>query len=163
VTYFFCQIEHGHLGYLLYLWHKGVSVDFQMKGGILESPWWLINQWIGWSVGHSFTKSCGELLPQFFATINLWILNNVVGCCNIFFSVTFNMANRQPSWFSVMPVTNWRGGIKSHPLIKLYFNYVWSTFSDNFWSAFCVFQAHFWKKTHSFKICALKNAMVFDN
>ena len=34
--------------------------------------------------------------------------------------------------------------------------------SDNFWSAFCVFHAHFWKKTHSFKICALKNAMIFD-
>jgi len=28
--------------------------------------------------------------------------------------------------------------------------------SDNFWSAFCVFHAHFWEKTHSFKICALK-------
>jgi len=28
--------------------------------------------------------------------------------------------------------------------------------SDNFWSAFCVFHAHFWGKTHSFKICALK-------
>ena len=24
------------------------------------------------------------------------------------------------------------------------------------WSAFCVFHAHFWEKTHSFKICALK-------
>ena len=27
--------------------------------------------------------------------------------------------------------------------------------SDNFWSAFCVFHAHFWEKTHSFKIFAL--------
>jgi len=35
--------------------------------------------------------------------------------------------------------------------------------SDNFWSAFCVFHAHFWGKTHSCKICALKNAMIFDN
>jgi len=31
-----------------------------------------------------------------------------------------------------------------------------SVISDNFWSAFCVFHAHFWEKTHSFKICALK-------
>jgi len=37
------------------------------------------------------------------------------------------------------------------------------THSDNFWSAFCVFHTHFWEKMHSFKICALKNAMIFDN
>ena len=34
-------------------------------------------------------------------------------------------------------------------------------FSDNFWSAFCVFHAHFWGKTHSFKICALKKRIDF--
>ena len=33
--------------------------------------------------------------------------------------------------------------------------------SDNFWSAFCVFHAHFWGKTHSFKICALKKRNNF--
>jgi len=33
--------------------------------------------------------------------------------------------------------------------------------SDNFWSAFCVFHAHFWRKTHSFKICALKKRNDF--
>ena len=33
--------------------------------------------------------------------------------------------------------------------------------SDNFWSAFCVFHAHFWGKTHSFKICALKKRNDF--
>jgi len=33
--------------------------------------------------------------------------------------------------------------------------------SDNFWSAFCVFHAHFWEKTHSFKICALKKRNDF--
>jgi len=33
--------------------------------------------------------------------------------------------------------------------------------SDNFWSAFCVFHAHFWEKTHSFKICALKKGNDF--
>jgi len=33
--------------------------------------------------------------------------------------------------------------------------------SDNFWSAFCVFHAHFWGKTHSFKICALKKCNDF--
>ena len=32
---------------------------------------------------------------------------------------------------------------------------------DNFWSAFCVFHAHFWEKTHSFKICALKKCNHF--
>jgi len=35
--------------------------------------------------------------------------------------------------------------------------------SDNFWSAFCVFHAPFREKTQSFKICALKNPMIFDN
>jgi len=33
--------------------------------------------------------------------------------------------------------------------------------SDNFWSAFCVFHAHFWEKTHSFKIGALKKRNDF--
>jgi len=33
--------------------------------------------------------------------------------------------------------------------------------SDNFWFAFCVFHAHFWGKTHSFKICALKKRNDF--
>jgi len=33
--------------------------------------------------------------------------------------------------------------------------------SDNCWSAFCVFHAHFWGKTHSFKICALKKRNDF--
>jgi len=33
--------------------------------------------------------------------------------------------------------------------------------SDNFWSAFCVFHAHFWGKTHIFKICALKKCNDF--
>jgi len=33
--------------------------------------------------------------------------------------------------------------------------------SDIFWSAFCVFHAHFWEKTHSFKICALKKRNDF--
>ena len=33
--------------------------------------------------------------------------------------------------------------------------------SDNFWSAFCVFHAHFWGKTQSFKICALKKRNDF--
>ena len=33
--------------------------------------------------------------------------------------------------------------------------------SDNFWSAFCVFHAHFWEKTHRFKICALKKRNDF--
>jgi len=33
--------------------------------------------------------------------------------------------------------------------------------SDNFWSAFCVFHAHFWEKTHSFKKCALKKRNDF--
>ena len=33
--------------------------------------------------------------------------------------------------------------------------------SDNFWSAFCVFHAHFWEKTHSFKISALKKRNDF--
>ena len=33
--------------------------------------------------------------------------------------------------------------------------------SDNFWSALCVFHAHFWGKTHSFKICALKKRNDF--
>ena len=33
--------------------------------------------------------------------------------------------------------------------------------SDNFWSAFCVFYAHFWGKTHSCKICALKKRNDF--
>ena len=33
---------------------------------------------------------------------------------------------------------------------------IYHVYSDNFWSAFCVFHAHFWGKTHSFKICALK-------
>jgi len=28
--------------------------------------------------------------------------------------------------------------------------------SDNCWTAFCVFHAHFWENTHSFKMCALK-------
>jgi len=35
------------------------------------------------------------------------------------------------------------------------------TTSDNFWSAFCVFHAHFWGKTHSFKICARKKRNDF--
>jgi len=35
------------------------------------------------------------------------------------------------------------------------------TCSDNFWSAFCVFHAHLWEKTHSFKICALKKRNDF--
>ena len=34
--------------------------------------------------------------------------------------------------------------------------------SDNFWSAFCVFHAHFWEKTHIFKICALKKCNDFQ-
>ena len=33
--------------------------------------------------------------------------------------------------------------------------------SDTFWSAFCVFHALFWEKTHSFKICAQKNRNDF--
>ena len=33
--------------------------------------------------------------------------------------------------------------------------------SDNFWSAFRVFHAHFWEKTHSFKICAVKKRNNF--
>ena len=43
------------------------------------------------------------------------------------------------------------------------FNYMRKniTTSDNFWSAFCVFHAHFWGKTHSFKICALKKRNDF--
>jgi len=35
------------------------------------------------------------------------------------------------------------------------------TASDNFWSAFSVFHAHFWEKTHIFKICALKKRNDF--
>ena len=39
-------------------------------------------------------------------------------------------------------------------------NYI--VFSDHFWSAFCVFHAHFWgEKTHSFRICALKKRNDF--
>ena len=38
---------------------------------------------------------------------------------------------------------------------------VLKTPSDNFWSAFCVFHANFWEKTHSFKICALKKRNEF--
>ena len=34
--------------------------------------------------------------------------------------------------------------------------------SDNFWSAFCVFHAHFWAKTHYFKICALEKRKDFQ-
>jgi len=30
------------------------------------------------------------------------------------------------------------------------------TSCDNFWSAFCVFHARFWEKTHSYRLCALK-------
>ena len=39
--------------------------------------------------------------------------------------------------------------------------YTMGMFSDNFWSAFCVFHAHFCEKTHSFKICALKKRNDF--
>ena len=35
-------------------------------------------------------------------------------------------------------------------------NLLCPTCSDNFWSAFFVFHAHFWGKTHSLKICAKK-------
>ena len=60
---------------------------------------------------------------------------------------------------------NWRKNL----LLKLDLNFVilyscilhFITCSDNFWSAFCVFHAHFWGKTHSFKICALKNRIDF--
>ena len=54
------------------------------------------------------------------------------------------------------------------PAVKLSSAYlkVWGLLSyiilsDNFWSAVCVFHAHFWKKTHSFKICALKKRNDF--
>ena len=36
-----------------------------------------------------------------------------------------------------------------------------NSISDNFWSAFCVFHAYFWEKTHIFKICALKKRNDF--
>jgi len=44
---------------------------------------------------------------------------------------------------------------------RLFINKKSSISSDNFWSAFCVFHAHFWEKTHSFKICALKKRNDF--
>ena len=46
------------------------------------------------------------------------------------------------------------------PFLLLQTTYIVVT-SDNFWSAFCVFHAHFWGKTHIFKICALKKRNDF--
>ena len=65
--------------------------------------------------------------------------------------------NTRSSW-------SWAGG---NPLIVYLWQYqqifltVLVTCSDNFWSAFCVFHAHFWEKPHSFKICALKKRNDF--
>jgi len=51
------------------------------------------------------------------------------------------------------------------PLMRYGASVVWLSFittSDIFWSAFCVFHAYFWEKTHSFKICALKKTQWFS-
>jgi len=55
--------------------------------------------------------------------------------------------------------------ILSQYFINIIFNFTHNLYistSDNFWSAFCVFQAHFWEITHSFKICALKKTQWFS-
>ena len=46
-------------------------------------------------------------------------------------------------------------------IATVFVKFTLDTPSDNFWSAFCVFHAHFWEKTHSFKICALKKRNDF--
>jgi len=62
------------------------------------------------------------------------------------------------SWLRLMKPSPPIQGRQRRTLMRL-----WSSLvgSDNFWSAFCVFHAHFWGKMHSFKICALKNRNDF--
>ena len=63
-----------------------------------------------------------------------------------------------PSRRSLFNGARYQPGLQN---IKVDMFQVCTVVSDNFWSAFCVFHAHFWEKTHSCKICALKNRNDF--